>query len=187
MITDVLYSVNLYILFCVKHFELSHVMDIALQKCYVLLLLLFISALQYCNRNYVHLAVCPALLLLWWGCCCCCMIYISTIGMTLAPALRSLTRNSLYHIVLVEQIQQQKSQDINWNNLKQEIVARQQKVLRHKSITAPKTSSAPPMSADAIPKIGSCQYIVLIAHTKIKIRIWVFIPSEGLDTKSTPP
>ena len=30
MITDVLYSVNLYIPFCVKHFELSHVMDIAL-------------------------------------------------------------------------------------------------------------------------------------------------------------
>ena len=30
MITDVLYSVNLYILFCVKRFELSHVMDIAL-------------------------------------------------------------------------------------------------------------------------------------------------------------
>ena len=30
MITDVLYSVNLYILFCVKSFELSHVMDIAL-------------------------------------------------------------------------------------------------------------------------------------------------------------
>ena len=42
MITDVLYcdSVNLYILFCVKRFELSHVMDIALYKCYVLLLLL---------------------------------------------------------------------------------------------------------------------------------------------------
>ena len=39
MITDVLYSVNLYILFlCVKRFELSHVMDIALYKCYVLLL-----------------------------------------------------------------------------------------------------------------------------------------------------
>ena len=30
MTTDVLYSVNLYILFCVKRFELSHVMDIAL-------------------------------------------------------------------------------------------------------------------------------------------------------------
>ena len=30
MITDVLYSVNMYILFCVKRFELSHVMDIAL-------------------------------------------------------------------------------------------------------------------------------------------------------------
>ena len=30
MITDVLYSVNLYIHFCVKRFELSHVMDIAL-------------------------------------------------------------------------------------------------------------------------------------------------------------
>ena len=30
MITDVLYSVNLYILFCVKHFELNHIMDIAL-------------------------------------------------------------------------------------------------------------------------------------------------------------
>ena len=29
MITDVLYSVNLYILFRVKRFELSHVMDIA--------------------------------------------------------------------------------------------------------------------------------------------------------------
>ena len=29
MITDVLYSVNLYIRFCVKRFELSHVMDIA--------------------------------------------------------------------------------------------------------------------------------------------------------------
>ena len=39
MITDVLYNVNLYILFCVKRFELSHVMDIALYKCYVLLLL----------------------------------------------------------------------------------------------------------------------------------------------------
>ena len=30
MVTDVLYSVNMYILFCVKRFELSHVMDIAL-------------------------------------------------------------------------------------------------------------------------------------------------------------
>ena len=30
MITDVLYRVNMYILFCVKRFELSHVMDIAL-------------------------------------------------------------------------------------------------------------------------------------------------------------
>ena len=30
MITDVLYSVDLYILFCVKRFELSHVMVIAL-------------------------------------------------------------------------------------------------------------------------------------------------------------
>ena len=30
MIADVLYSVNMYILFCVKHFELSHVTDIAL-------------------------------------------------------------------------------------------------------------------------------------------------------------
>ena len=30
MFTDVLYSVNMYILFCVKRFELSHVMDIAL-------------------------------------------------------------------------------------------------------------------------------------------------------------
>ena len=30
MSTDVLYSVNLYILFCVKRFELSHAMDIAL-------------------------------------------------------------------------------------------------------------------------------------------------------------
>ena len=29
MITGVLYSVNMYILFCVKRFELSHVMDIA--------------------------------------------------------------------------------------------------------------------------------------------------------------
>ena len=39
MITDVLYSVNMYIRFCVNRFELSHVMDIALWKCYVLLLL----------------------------------------------------------------------------------------------------------------------------------------------------
>ena len=38
MITDVLYSVNMYILFCVKRSELSHVMDIAQYKCYVLLL-----------------------------------------------------------------------------------------------------------------------------------------------------
>ena len=30
MIADVLYSVNMYILFYVKRFELSHVMDIAL-------------------------------------------------------------------------------------------------------------------------------------------------------------
>ena len=30
MITDVLYSVNMYTLFCVKRFELSYVMDIAL-------------------------------------------------------------------------------------------------------------------------------------------------------------
>ena len=30
MSTDVLYSVKLYILFCVKRFELSHVMNIAL-------------------------------------------------------------------------------------------------------------------------------------------------------------
>ena len=30
MITDILCSVNLYIHFCVKRFELSHVMDIAL-------------------------------------------------------------------------------------------------------------------------------------------------------------
>ena len=30
MVTDVLYSVNLYILFCVKRFELSDFMDIDL-------------------------------------------------------------------------------------------------------------------------------------------------------------
>ena len=30
MVTDVLYSVNMYILFCVKRFELSHVIDIEL-------------------------------------------------------------------------------------------------------------------------------------------------------------
>ena len=30
MITDVLDGVNMYMLFCVKRFELSHVMDIAL-------------------------------------------------------------------------------------------------------------------------------------------------------------
>ena len=30
MITDVLYSVNMYILFCVRHSKLSHVMDIVL-------------------------------------------------------------------------------------------------------------------------------------------------------------
>ena len=39
-ITDVLYSVNIYIFFCVKRFELSHVMDIALQKCYVLFIII---------------------------------------------------------------------------------------------------------------------------------------------------
>ena len=39
MITDVLCSVNLYIRFCVQRFQLSHVMDITLYKCYVLLLL----------------------------------------------------------------------------------------------------------------------------------------------------
>ena len=38
MITDVLYSVNLYIFcVCVKRFELGRVMDTALYKCYVLL------------------------------------------------------------------------------------------------------------------------------------------------------
>ena len=40
MTTDDLYSnnnsVNMDIPFCVKRFELCHVMDIALQKCYVL-------------------------------------------------------------------------------------------------------------------------------------------------------
>ena len=40
MITDVLYHVNMYICLRVKRFELSHVMDIALYKRYVLLLLL---------------------------------------------------------------------------------------------------------------------------------------------------
>ena len=40
MITDVLYHVNMYICLRVKRFELSHVMDIALYKGYVLLLLL---------------------------------------------------------------------------------------------------------------------------------------------------
>ena len=30
MMTEVLYHVNMYILFCVKRFELSHVMDIVL-------------------------------------------------------------------------------------------------------------------------------------------------------------
>ena len=44
MITDVLYGVNMYILFCVKLFELNHVMDIALQKCYVLFLLLLVGS-----------------------------------------------------------------------------------------------------------------------------------------------
>ena len=39
MITDVLYSVNMYIPFCVERFELSHVIDIALYKCYALVLL----------------------------------------------------------------------------------------------------------------------------------------------------
>ena len=39
VISDVLYSVNLYVLSCVKRFELSPAMDIALKKCCVLLLL----------------------------------------------------------------------------------------------------------------------------------------------------
>ena len=50
MITDVLYRVNLYIRFCGKRFELSHVMDIALQKCYVLLLLLLLCNID--SRSY---------------------------------------------------------------------------------------------------------------------------------------
>ena len=44
VITDVQYSVNMYICVVVvvveNRFELSHVMDTALQKCYVLLLFL---------------------------------------------------------------------------------------------------------------------------------------------------
>ena len=36
MNTDVLYSVNMYTLFCVKRFELIHVVDIALEKCHVI-------------------------------------------------------------------------------------------------------------------------------------------------------
>ena len=43
MITDVLYRVNMYTVyfFCVKCFELSQVMDLALFKCYVLLLQMY--------------------------------------------------------------------------------------------------------------------------------------------------
>ena len=44
MITDVLYSVNMYIPFCIKRFQLRHVTDIVLKKCYVLLLLLLCCA-----------------------------------------------------------------------------------------------------------------------------------------------
>ena len=51
MITDVLHSINMYIRFCVNHFELSHVMDIALWKCYVLLLLLMSGFLRR-GHNY---------------------------------------------------------------------------------------------------------------------------------------
>ena len=35
------------------------------------------------------------------------------------------------------------------------------KVLRHKSLAAPETTGAPPLSADATPKIGSCQHYTL--------------------------
>ena len=40
LITDVLYNVIMYRQFCAKRFELSHFMDIALLKVYVLLLTL---------------------------------------------------------------------------------------------------------------------------------------------------
>ena len=49
MITDVRHSVNMYIRFCVKRFEPSHVMDIRLQKCYVLLLCNIDSAVMVTN------------------------------------------------------------------------------------------------------------------------------------------
>ena len=43
MITDVLYSVNMYILFFVKRFELSHVMDCAIE----VLCIIIIKAQSY--------------------------------------------------------------------------------------------------------------------------------------------
>ena len=43
-------------------------------------------------------------------------------------------------------------------------------VLRHKSLAAPETSGAPPLSVDAIPMIESCQRIALIL-VRIKIKI----------------
>ena len=54
MITDVLYSVNMYILFCVKRFELSHVMDIALQKCYVFIVIIII--IKGFEFQFLHIA-----------------------------------------------------------------------------------------------------------------------------------
>ena len=79
-------SVNKYMLFCVKRFELSHVMDIALYQCYVLLLLctgyvllqregLIKSeksvCMSACVRAYVRVCVCVYVCVCVCVCVCC--------------------------------------------------------------------------------------------------------------------
>ena len=53
-------------------------------------------------------------------------------------------------------------------DLEQEIRSSKQKTLRHKSLAAIKTLRALPLSADAIPKTGSCQRIALTVCIRIK-------------------
>ena len=60
---------------------------------------------------------------------------------------------------------------IDWNNLEQEKVSSKTVNNFKTQISfAPKTLSALPLSADAIPKIGSCRHIALIVRIMIKIK-----------------
>ena len=61
---------------------------------------------------------------------------------------------------------------------------KQLKILRHKSLTAPKTLNAPPLPVDAIPRIGSCwriTYTSYIVHQDqdVSLLSYLFLPRKA--------